>query len=473
MREAPLSWLAAAFIAGIAIARYTPVTFFVFVAFSSLALAGSLSLLRFKGPSIACIFLATVLLGGAVLKDSQTLPPHHISNFTPHKAKRVSIEGLIESDPINAKRSCTFILTAERLIREEKEYKTLGRLLIRFFGKENFSYGDRVYLEGNLYRIPSYRISSNFNYRAYMENKGIYSILSVSKNSHTRILGKGRGSFLKRLAYRLRKDIKKMIEDNMSPFSASMLSAVILGARENMPDALRQLMVRSGTIHIIAISGLHVGLVSLIALMVLKLFGWPRKASYIATSAMLAFYCILTGARTPVVRVTLMATIVFTGLIINRKANIYNTLGAAALAILLFYPSQLFDLSFQLSFVSLLSISVLSPEIKSYLFKSEDPRTVKRILGTLFSTSLAAWAGLLPLTMYYFKIVTPIAILANMVAVPYMALVIGAALLAVTVGYIIPSVAPIFFATCELSVVFLIKMVEIFVSVPGSHFYIS
>ncbi|MEE8360308.1 MAG: ComEC/Rec2 family competence protein [Candidatus Omnitrophota bacterium] len=473
MKDAPLSWLAAAFIVGIWIAKYTALTFLVSATGSFLALTGTLFLLKNRKLSIVCMLLATVLLGGAALKDSQALPPHHISNFTPYKAKRVSIEGLVESDPTNTKSSCAFILRAKSLIMEEKEYETLGRLLVRSFGKESFSYGDRVYLEGNLYRIPSYRISSNFNYRAYMESKGIYSILSISKNSHTRVLENGRGSPLKTLAYRLRREVKEMIADNMSPFSASMLSAIILGTRENMPDPLRQIMVRSGTIHIIAISGLHVGLVSLIILMILKFFGTPRKTSYIITFCMLVFYCILTGARTPVVRVTLMATIIFTGLIINRKASIYNALGAAALVILVINPTQIFDLSFQLSFVSVISILALSPKIKNYLFKNADPGPVKRTLGALFSTSFAAWAGLLPLTVYYFKIVTPIAVLANMIVVPYMALVVGGALLAITVGYIIPSAAPIFFATCELSVVFLIKMIELFVSLPGSHFYIS
>ena len=164
--------------------------------------------------------------------------------------------------------------------------------------------------------------------------------------------------------------------------------------------------------------------------------------------------------------------LVFTGLIINRKASVYNALGVAALAILFFNPSQLFDLSFQLSFVSVISILALSPKIKNHLFKSKETGPVKRVIGVLFSTSLAAWAGLLPLTIYYFRIVTPIAVLANMIVVPYMAIVVGAALLAITVGYIAPPIAPVFFATCELSVVLLIKMIELFVSLPGSHFYI-
>jgi hypothetical protein len=112
MNQAPLARLAAALIFGIVIAHYTPVTFFVFAVLSLLALLGSLYLFKIKRFSVVCIFLAIALLGGAIFRDSQTLPPHHISNFTPHKSKRVSVEGLIESDPVKTKRGCKFILSA-------------------------------------------------------------------------------------------------------------------------------------------------------------------------------------------------------------------------------------------------------------------------------------------------------------------------------------------------------------------------
>ncbi|MFH1753007.1 MAG: ComEC/Rec2 family competence protein [Candidatus Omnitrophota bacterium] len=472
MKEAPLGGLAAAFATGIWIANYTDISFIALVICSSSVLAGALFLSSSRKLSVVCIFLAVFLLGAAVLRNAQRLPPSHISNFTQHRSENVSIRGVVDSDPVETKRSSSFMLMAESLIRDNKERKTCGRLLIKFFPKEKISYGDRICLEGNLYRVPRFRISENFNYRDYMENKGIYSILSVKKGSSVKILEEARGRLLRMSAYRLRRRTRRMIKENMSGSSASMISAMVLGAREDLPERLRQLMVRSGTVHIIAISGLHVGLVSLMALIVLRFFGIPKKASYIITFFALLFYCVLTGARTPVVRVTMMAAIVSYGILINRKANVFNSLAAAALLILLFRPSQLFDLSFQLSFVSVISIAGLSPKINNYILKSVRQKPGAMRLCALFSASIAAWIGILPFSMHYFKIISPIAILANIVVVPYMALVVGTAILAVAAGYIMPPAAPLFFAACELSVVFLIKMIEVFVSVPGSHFYI-
>jgi competence protein ComEC len=473
MKRSPLITITLAFIIGILAGRCAGISFIVFSALSLSTLILSLLFLKSKSASLLFIVLSICFLGGAAYKNSQDLPRNHISNFTPYKAKRVYVEGVISSDPVVKTKSSSFILKAEKMGKGKSGRDICGDILVRAFGRRDLCYGDRLYLEGSLYKIPYFRISKRLNYRKYMELRHIYSTLNVSKSSIIRVLEKGGGNPLKRFVYRLRHKIDRIIEKEMSPYSASILSAIILGERHNLSDHLREAMVRSGTVHIIAISGLHVGLVSLIVLIALKMMRIPGRLCYTITIFVLIMYCVLTGARTPVVRVTIMALIVFFGYIIDRRANIYNVLAAAALPILLYNPHQLFNISFQLSFVSVLSISGLSPKIDSFLFSKIKKSSRMRILATLFSASLAAWIGLLPLIGYYFDIVSPIAILANMIVVPYLSIIIGTGLLSIIIGLVFPTIAANFFAACELSIQILVKFISLMIKVPGAYFYIS
>ncbi|MDB4349578.1 ComEC family competence protein [Omnitrophica bacterium] len=479
MNKSPLTGIAIAFIIGILIARYTDIPFILFWIAALLSLGLGVLFLRTRRRFLSLLILTIVFLGGAAFRNSQTLPPNHISNFTPHKGVKVYVEGIIDSDPVEKTRYASFILKTERLLRRpdkvgtpRNDIRVYGKVLVKIFGRQGFRYGDRLYMEGTIYKAPYFRISKRLNYRDYLENTGIYSVLSAGKDSTVKILERGRGNPLKAFCYCVRHRIKEMIEDNSSPFSAGVLNAIILGERHDLARSLREVLVQSGTVHIIAISGLHVGLVSFIILMALKIFRIPRRLCYVITPLLLIAYCILTGARTPVVRVTLMALIIFFGYIIDRRTNIYNTLSIAALLILSYNPHQLFSVSFQLSFVSIISLVGLSPRIKSFFFTKDRPKPRIRLLIELFSASLAAWIGLLPLIGYYFNIISPIAILANMIVVPYLSIVVGTGLLAVMVGSVFPVLAYTFFAANELSIIALIKFVSILVRIPGSYFYI-
>lgn len=472
MNKAPLSPVVFTFIMGILAARYIRIPFLLFWTPSLLALILSIIFLSSRKRFPFFLILAIFFLGGAIFRNTQNLPFNHISNFVSDKGSHIYVEGIIDSDPIIRTKLTTFVFKAQRLIKENKNEKVCGRILVKVFGNRNFFYGDRLFIEGNVYKAPYYRISKRLNYRDYLKQKRIYSILSASKDSIIRLLEKGQGNPFKAFAFNIRRRIKRIIENNISPFSASILNAVILGQRSNLSNDLRKIMVQSGTVHIIAISGLHVGLVTFITLMALKIFRIPRKLCYVITAFVLIIYCLLTGARTPVIRVTIMALIFLFGYIIMRQTNIYNSLSFAALLILFFNPQELFNVSFQLSFMSIISIVGLSPKIKSLFGKGLLTNPYLRFLITLFSSSLAAWIGLSPLIAYYFNIISPIAILANMIIVPYLSIVIGSGLIFILAGFICPPFSHIFSASCEASIIFLIKYVSLLVRIPGAYFYL-
>jgi len=370
---------------------------------------------------------------------------------------------------------------------------------VKIFRKVNVSYADRLILEGKLFR-PYQAKNNRYSYRDYLENQGIYSILTVGKNRPIRYLGKSKGNPLKFLAYKIRDKSANLLSRNFSSTQAGIFSAMILGERSKIPNRIRRLFIQTGTVHILAISGLHVGIIAFILGLFLKVLRMKRRPRYLVIIFLLILYCLLTGARPSVIRATIMAAIFLVGFLLRREPKISHSLALAALIILIVNARQLFNIGFQLSFVSVISIVYLSPLIKNLLFRTQiptnptqihtDKSAKNRVKSTIIyvknkflnkplrffisalSVSLAAWLGTLPFIAYYFRIISPVTVLANLVVVPYFALVITLGFSLLIVGIVIPPLAPVFAASANLSIVILIQIIRFFNKIPFAYFYL-
>lgn len=193
---------------------------------------------------------------------------------------------------------------------------------------------------------------------------------------------------------------------------------------------------------------------------------------YFLAILLLIVYCILTGSSAPVVRATVMATIFLCAYFLEREANVYNSLAIATLIILAANPWQLFEISFQLSFLSVVSIVWLAPKINSIFPEKLNKIPWLRFSILTFSVSAAAWIGLMPLIAFYFKTFTTITVLANMIIVPYSAVITVSGFSFALIGILIPipSLAPIFAATNELLILILFKIHYFLVGIPGAYF---
>lgn len=129
-----------------------------------------------------------------------------------------------------------------------------------------------------------------------------------------------------------------------------------------------------------------------------------------------------------------------------------------------------FEISFQLSFLSVISIVWFFPKIKSVFPEKLDKIPWLHFLISAFSLSFAAWIGLLPLIAYHFKIISPVTILANMIIVPYMAIIVASGFSLVFIGAFIPSLAPVFAASNELFVLILFRIISFLTVIPGAYF---
>lgn len=460
--------LCIAFCLGIIIEVYLRIPFLILCLVTFLFLVLGMIFIKQNEKFNVFVLCIPLVLGATLLRNSQILPKCHIAKLIPYKAESVSVVGVIDNDPIYQDRNVSFILKTEKVGIGDFWQKACGKILVRVFKKEAFSYGDRLFLRGNLYRPFSF--SKGFNYRDYLEHQGIYCILSVKKDSVVKELDKNSGNHLKAFSFRIKHRLRGVIVKNLSPFSAGIINALILGDRQDLSQYLLDILMKLGTIHIIAISGFNVGIVAFIILLILKIIKIPRKPRYLLTILLLIVYCILTGASPPVVRATVMAAIFLCAYFFEREVNIYNSLSLATLIILAVNPWQILEISFQLSFLSVVSIVWLSPKIKSLFPEKLDKKPWPRFLILTFSVSSAAWIGLIPLIAYYFKTFTTISILANMIIVPYSAVITTTGFSFALIGIFISSLAPIFAVTNELLILILFKIHSFLITIPGAYF---
>jgi competence protein ComEC len=220
-------------------------------------------------------------------------------------------------------------------------------------------------------------------------------------------------------------------------------------------------------------SGFNVGLVAFAVMLILKILRLPRCWRFLFAMPVLILYCIATGASSPVVRATIMAFVFILAQLVNREPDIYNSLSLAALSVLAINPQQLFDIGFQLSFASVLAIVFLYPKIKNFFrLDTLKIKCLKFILeGCLVSFS--AWVGTMGLIAYYFKIFSPVTVLANLVIVPLASLITLCGFSLVILGGIFPVLAPYLARSNELLVIALISLNNLFIRLPGSHIYLQ
>jgi competence protein ComEC len=229
-------------------------------------------------------------------------------------------------------------------------------------------------------------------------------------------------------------------------------------------------MMKTGTIHILVVSGFNVGIVTFIITLVLKLMRLPRKLRLGLSTPLLIIYCLATGASTPVVRATVMAIVFLAANLIQREADIYNSLCVAMFFILTVNPLQLFDIGFQLSFASVLSIIYLYPKIKLLLRIGCIKTKFVRLLFEGCLVSLSAWLGTLGIIAYYFRIFAPITVFANIFIIPLATLITLCGFSLIFFGLILPSAAGMFAASCELFVLALVQINLFLARLPGAYF---
>ncbi len=286
-------------------------------------------------------------------------------------------------------------------------------------------------------------------------------------------LKKGRFLSVKGLAFRLKERIERVIYQYLAPIPAGIIDAMVLGEKRNISRFINDSMMKSGTVHILVVSGFNVGIVCFIIVICLKLIRIPRKPRLLIACLMLIVYCVMTASSTPVMRATIMAIVYLCSYFVRREPDIYNSLCLAAIIILSINPRQLFDIGFQLSFVSVLVIVYLYPRIKAYLKVDSLKIASFRFFVEGGIVSVSAWLGTAGFIAYYFKIISPITVIANIFIVPLASLITLCGISLIIIGFVCPALAGVFSHSVELLVFFLLQINHFLIQIPGAYFYLK
>jgi len=217
------------------------------------------------------------------------------------------------------------------------------------------------------------------------------------------------------------------------PEVGGVVNALLLGYRAELPPDVRQCFMHTGTMHVFAISGLHVGILCTIIVFVLGALRLPRTAWVLALGPLICTYTCVTGARASAVRASAMAVTYLLAPLLGRRADAVTALALAATAILLWQPTQLMDMGFLYSFVVVAGIMLIVPVFDAWLAPlwERDPVAIRdmdagegwrrhalKLVVRMASVSVAAWLTSMPLSLHFFGRFSPVALLGNIVALP-------------------------------------------------------
>ncbi len=327
------------------------------------------------------------------------------------------VTGTICSYPEISPQSSVAILAADTLTLQGQERTVSGKLELRLPGGFHLTYGDRLALEGSL---DSVLPAGEPVYASYLARRGIMTRMAYPQIT---TLGRGFGKPLAVLLYRARESAYEFIGNQMPFQESSLLSGILLGMDQDIPGFLESAYRITGTVHIIAISGFNIALISALVIRFFRRVFKPVWAGIMAVCTIL-LYTFMVGAEPSVVRAAIMGSLSIPAYYIGRRIIGVNSLTIAAAVMLLINPLLLWDLGFQLSFLATLGLMVLSDPVLRFIHLRVDRHFSEKAAQTalpfytLLVSTLCAQFAVSPVVLGLNPVFQPYSIAANLIILP-------------------------------------------------------
>ncbi|MBI3870428.1 MAG: ComEC/Rec2 family competence protein [Verrucomicrobia bacterium] len=420
------------------------------------------------GLMIALMFAGAARLSLAVTPWDAT----DLRHLLPASETLVSIEGTLLESPVErasgqagrTNYSTTARVFVERLRLDGEAWRSAqGEIVVAARGRLDgtFRGGRRIALNGLIHPPPEAAFPGGFDYRAYLSRNGVFFQLRSEAPRDWRLLVPSPLSPLT-ITDRFQDWGRRtmMIGLPEEDETVRLLWAMVLGWKGGLSSDQSEPFMRSGTIHVFAISGLHIALIAGIFIGVGLISGMPRSVAGLIAMPGVWAYTGLTGWQASAIRSAVMMSVVAAGWAIQRPWNLINSLATAALILLFWDPQQLFQAGFQLSFVVVFSLATLAPVFQGWLQRklateslvphSRPPRWKEWRDGALralvldISVAAAAWIGSLPWVVHYFHVFNPVSLVANLVVVPLSTIALSSSVASLACGEWFPGLTELF-----------------------------
>lgn len=366
---------------------------------------------------------------------------------------------------VKEKRSGYWLFEVHSIVNKNKEIKHAGKVNLLGKKKAPLQPGDFLFVEGILKPL-NYPTNPNiFNQNRYLKREGIGAWLYAQE---IEILRKKRLPFPSQLVFSFREYAQRTFNRYLKGEGRKIILGLLFGEKEDLSPKIKGYFAKAGVYHILAVSGLHIGILALSLLLFLSVLRLKNLAKIIVITLSLLFYLAVVGFSPSATRATIMFLLILSSYLIQRKADSFHSLVIAAILIILFSPSAIFQIGFQLSFIITAFILLFASRIHRIFHKWQRKDFLNKFLFLPLSISSASFLGAFPLTWFHFYQIPIILIFANLFVIPLVGFILPLSLLILLLNLILPPLAQFLSVSLDFTLQLLQAGVKFFGNQPFS-----
>ncbi len=337
--------------------------------------------------------------------------------------KTLSFSGIvneIKETDYGWRAGCEILLLSDNVLKNDFNVFVFGKGLIP-------NEGDTLLSKGKMKKLVGKRNPGEFDFRAHFSRQGNYGRIFIVKK-HKSIIHQGNLPLSVSWIRSAQAFVRNSLNDATDSKTAGLLTALLLGDKSTIDENMKLDFANTGVIHVLAVSGLHVGYILIILTIFASIIRIPWGWNRIIVIFGLFAFCALTGGKPSVIRASIMAGLYVISPILNRPGNVWNIIGFAACLLLAYDPLYIMDLGFILSFSAVISIIYFYGLFEKLLPEVINPTHIQNSFLkntlSLFLVSLSAQIGTLPITAAFFHKIPIISLVANVVIVPIIGVIV-------------------------------------------------
>ncbi|MBI5119352.1 DNA internalization-related competence protein ComEC/Rec2 [Candidatus Poribacteria bacterium] len=446
----PLVWLLVALMSGGAVSSlFHPPLKPLLVAFLCAWLIAVLFLIfRKRTPSAFFVLSATFLLGacGYLLRDFVAEIPDQLAlSYASEQMAPATLTGIVsKTQSTYESGSITFLLDAETIETHGRSEPVSGCAQVTWREPSaRIDLGDKVSVKGRVSLARGFKNPGVFDYERFVHRRGIFTKMFARGSAAVTVQSKGAANWVLRLREYVRRESLDIISRSTRTLETrAFVSAMLLDERSLLTDEMNDWFKRTGTFHVISISGLHVGLVYLFVSLALTPLPLGPKARVSIGILFVWLYAFITGASVPVIRSATMLTLILAEYYLARESDFLSAIALAAFVIVAFDPLVIDDVSFQLSFMAVGLLCAFEPLFTNTIYplaQQKLPGIAGTVLYKLMLTLLASLVvgiGMSPVVAYHFNQASLVFPIANLIVIPVVSLVLAAGFVCLLAGFL-------------------------------------
>ncbi len=422
-----------------------------------------------RSRSLALLLVPLCSFITAAQRATHLSPPSDSTNIA-NRIKittEAGITGIVREMVVHDRERAVVVIDCERIIlKKGRDEACRGRLRLTLWGKisEDITPGDRIMARARLRPADTIMTPGVVDFRTRLAARGIWTTGTVRKGLLIKLSDPGHSRspviMITRARQKLAATINAAVSDQTT---AAIYRALLIGDNSGISPKTRKTFTHTGTIHLLAISGMHIGIIFLgltlllrglmlsRPVMLLRFDSW--KIAALGAMPIVFIYALLAGLKPPVFRAAIMIAVLIYALSSDRRHHILAAIGLAATVIILTFPASIMSASFQLSFAAVTAIIISWQRLSPWLERLAPVNRVSRFIISAALAGIAAQAGTLPFSLYHFNMISPLGVPVTIALIPLLCLwALPLGLTALALGPILPTTAATILKTGSLGI---------------------